>query len=52
MPAYNFKSEFARAVELGTKRQTIRRRRKRPTKVGYNGLRARTSGPGWLAVVP
>ena len=34
MPAYNFKPQFARAVELGVKCQTIRRRRKNPTRVG------------------
>jgi len=46
MPAYNFKRQFAPKVEDGTKRQTIRRPRKRPTKVGdtlylYVGQRTR-----------
>lgn len=46
MPAYNFKAEFAEAVESGKKRQTIRLRRKRPTKVGdrlylYSGMRTK-----------
>lgn len=46
MPAYNFKKEFAPLVESGQKRQTIRQRRKRPTKVGdtlylYTGMRTR-----------
>ena len=31
MPAYNFKHHFAILVELGQKRQTIRKSRKRPT---------------------
>ena len=34
MPAYNFKKQFAAAVEDGTKRQTIRPKRKRPTVPG------------------
>ena len=34
MPAYNFKQQFAEAVESGKKRQTIRPKRKRPTKPG------------------
>jgi hypothetical protein len=34
MPAYNFKPEFAPLVESGEKRQTIRKKRKRPTKAG------------------
>jgi len=32
MPAYNFKSQFARMVESGKKTQTIRKVRKYPTK--------------------
>jgi hypothetical protein len=46
MPAYNFRTEFAAAVESGAKRQTIRavRKDKRRPKVGepfhaYTGLR-------------
>lgn len=44
MPAYNFRAEFTELVEKGGKRQTIRRRRKRPTRVGdrlilYTGMR-------------
>lgn len=44
MPAYNFRSEFAELVERREKRQTIRRRRKRPTRVGdslilFTGMR-------------
>lgn len=46
MPAYNFKAMFAEAVESGRKRCTIRKRRKRPTKVGetlyiYTGMRTK-----------
>ena len=46
MPAINFKTELAAAVELGTKRQTIRQVWKRPIKVGdalylYTGLRTK-----------
>lgn len=46
MPAYNFKQRFAEAVEAGTKRQTIRRPRKRPTRQGdrlrlYTGMRTK-----------
>ena len=46
MPAYNFKQQFAEAVEEGTKRQTIRPKRKRPTKPGdrlylYTGMRTK-----------
>lgn len=46
MPQYNFKSQFAGAVERGEKRQTIRPRRKRFTKPGdtlylFTGLRTR-----------
>jgi hypothetical protein len=46
MPIYNFKSKFADDVESGKKRQTIRKKRKRPTKVGetlylYTGLRTK-----------
>jgi len=46
MPAYNFKAKFADAVESGRKRQTIRKRRKRPTRPGdrlylYTGMRTK-----------
>lgn len=46
MPILNFKSCYAAAIESGTKRQTIRRPRKRPIKVGdelflYTGLRTK-----------
>lgn len=46
MPAYNFKVEFASLVESGYKRQTIRKKRKRPTQIGdilylYTGMRTR-----------
>jgi hypothetical protein len=46
MPAYNFKKAFSDDVEKGIKRQTIRKRRKRPTKVGetlylYTGMRTK-----------
>jgi hypothetical protein len=46
MPALNFKAEFAGAVESGRKRQTIRRRRKRPVRPGdvlyfYAGMRSK-----------
>ena len=34
MPAYNFQARFAPAIKAGTKRQTIRRRRRRPTRPG------------------
>lgn len=34
MVAYNFRAQFADAVASGAKRQTIRRRRKRPTRPG------------------
>lgn len=34
MPAYNFKAQFAEAVESGRKQQTLRKPRKRPTRVG------------------
>jgi hypothetical protein len=34
MPAYNFQARFALDVELGHKRQTIRKKRKRPTVPG------------------
>ena len=34
MPAYNFKWQFAEQVKTGRKRQTIRPKRKRPTRVG------------------
>jgi hypothetical protein len=44
MPAYNFKARFCELVENGSKRQTIRRRRARPTRIGdtlylYTGMR-------------
>ena len=47
MPAYSFSSQFADLVESGEKRQTIRRRRKRQTKVGdmlylYAGMRTKS----------
>ena len=47
MPAYNFSARFAADVESGRKRQTIRRRRKRPTKTGdklhlFIGMRTRS----------
>jgi len=46
MPAYNFKERFAADIETGSKRQTIRRKRKRPTVVGdilylYTGMRTK-----------
>ncbi len=46
MVAYNFKEQFAGPVERGEKRQTIRPRRKRPTRPGdalqhYTGMRTR-----------
>ena len=46
MPAYNFKKKFAKLVESGEKRQTIRKARKRPTVVGdplylYTGMRTK-----------
>lgn len=46
MPAYNFKKQFAPAVESGQKRCTIRLRRKRPTQVGdqlklFTGMRTK-----------
>ena len=46
MPAYNFHSQFASAIESGRKRQTIRPRRKRPTRPGdtlylYVGMRTK-----------
>ena len=46
MPAYNFMGRFADAVERGTKCQTIRRTRTRPTRVGdtlylYTGQRTK-----------
>ncbi len=48
MPALNFKAQFADDVAAGRKRQTIRRRRKRPIKVGdplylYTGMRTKHS---------
>lgn len=47
MPAYNFKKQFEDDVEKGHKRQTIRPKRKRPTKPGdllylYTGMRTKT----------
>jgi hypothetical protein len=46
MPILNFKKEFAQAVELGTKRTTIRATRRCPVKAGdtlylYTGLRTK-----------
>lgn len=46
MPALNYQSQFAVPVESGRKRQTIRRVRKRPIKVGdilyfYTGMRTK-----------
>ncbi len=46
MPAYNFKKQFAAAVESGTKTTTIRPPRKRTTRVGdilylYTGQRTK-----------
>lgn len=46
MPAYNFQCQFVKAILEGDKPHTIRRRRKRPTKVGdvikmYTGLRTK-----------
>ena len=47
MPAYNFKAQFAEAVEAGRKRCTIRYRRSQtPTKAGdwlylYTGIRTK-----------
>jgi hypothetical protein len=46
MPAYNFKKQFAPMVEDGSKRQTIRKVRKTPTKPGdklslYTGMRTK-----------
>lgn len=46
MPAYNFQERFADPVEQGIKRQTIRKPRKRSTKVGdtlylYTGQRTK-----------
>ena len=46
MPAYNFKLAFAHDVEIGVKRQTIRKERKYPTKEGqelslYTGMRTK-----------
>jgi len=47
MPAYNFKKEFADKIRRGEKHQTIRRVRKRKTKIGdtlylYTGMRTKT----------
>jgi len=44
MPALNYRAVFATAVERGSKRQTIRRVRKRPIRAGdklyhYTGMR-------------
>ena len=46
MPALNFQKQFASAVELGQKSQTIRAPRKRPFQVGdtlylYTGMRTK-----------
>ncbi len=46
MPALNFKSEFADAVESGLKTNTIQSKRKRPIRAGerlilYTGMRTR-----------
>ncbi len=46
MPALNFKSQFAAAVESGAKQQTIRASRKHPIKVGdtlhlFTGMRTK-----------
>ncbi len=46
MPAYNFVKEFAPMILSGRKPHTIRKRRKRPTKVGdtlylYTGMRTK-----------
>jgi len=46
MPAYNFKSQFAKAIRDGEKTTTIRPPRRRPTRVGdilylYTGLRTK-----------
>lgn len=48
MPLYSFQKRFAPGVRRGTKRQTIRRRRKRPTMPGetlylYSSLRTKYS---------
>ncbi len=47
MPAYNFQEQFAWKVHSFKKRQTIRRKRKRPTVVGdrlylYTGMRTKS----------
>jgi hypothetical protein len=34
MPAYNFQAQFVPMIEDGSKKQTIRRRRKYPTRAG------------------
>lgn len=46
MPTLNFQKQFTPLVELGSKRQTIRGRRKRPIRVGdtlylYTGMRTK-----------
>lgn len=46
MPAYNFQPQFVPMILDGSKRQTIRRRRKHPTKAGdilqlYTGQRTK-----------
>jgi len=46
MPAYNFQARFVEAILDGSKRQTIRKRRKRATKSGdvlqlYTGMRTK-----------
>lgn len=46
MPAYSFKERFVPLIKAGTKRQTIRAKRKRPAKPGdqvylYYGMRTK-----------
>lgn len=46
MPLLNFKKQFVPSIENGTKRQTVRAKRKKPIKVGdtlylYTGLRTK-----------
>ena len=46
MPAYNFQKQFVPMIEDGSKRNTIRRRRKHPTQAGqtlrlYMGMRTK-----------
>ena len=63
MPAYNFQPRFAAKVESGEKCQTIRRRRKRPTRPGEtlylytdqrtkNARKLRPDNPKCTAVLP